>query len=109
LSRAAGLAIAVGKPLPSASRCRPNAVAIRVYNRPMAPITPAEAREYQDRWKLIDALRLEELQRTSMDTKLRQLASLMASRGIFQEDPRREDEVREVRRRWSELRRVLGA
>jgi hypothetical protein len=44
-----------------------------------------------------------------MDTKLRQLASLMASREHFGEDLTRENDVQEVRRRWAQLKQVLGA
>jgi len=57
-----------------------------VYNRRMTAITPEEARDYLDRWALVQAVELEELRRTPMDTKLRQLASLMASREQFTED-----------------------
>ena len=44
-----------------------------------------------------------------MEDKLRQLASLVASRNLFPEDTRREAEVAEVRERWAALRRVLSA
>jgi len=75
----------------------------------MTAITPEEARDYLDRWALVQAVELEELRRTPMDTKLRQLASLMASREQFTEDPTRENDVQEVRRRWAQLKQVLGA
>jgi hypothetical protein len=58
---------------------------------------------------LVQAVEFEELRRTPMDTKLRQLASLMASREHFTEDPTRENDVQEVRRRWAQLKQVLGA
>jgi len=75
----------------------------------MTAITPEEARDYLDRWALVQAVELEELRRTPMDTKLRQLASLMASREQFTEDPTRENDVQEVRRRWAQLKQVMGA
>jgi hypothetical protein len=75
----------------------------------MTAITPEEARDYLDRWALVQAVELEELRRTPMDTKLRQLASLMASREQFTEDLTRENDVQEVRRRWAQLKQVLGA
>jgi hypothetical protein len=75
----------------------------------MTAITPEEARDYLDRWALVQAVELEELRRTPMDTKLRQLASLMASREQFTADLTRENDVQEVRRRWAQLKQVLGA
>jgi hypothetical protein len=75
----------------------------------MTAITPEEARDDLDRWALVQAVELEELRRTPMDTKLRQLASLMASREHFGEDLTRENDVQEVRRRWAQLKQVLGA
>ena len=75
----------------------------------MTAITPEEARDYLDRWALVQAVELEELRRTPMDTKLRQLASLMASREQFTEDLTRENDVQVVRRRWAQLKQVLGA
>ena len=75
----------------------------------MPSITPDEARAYFERWALVAAIELEELRQTSMDTKLAQLASLMASRGLFPEDPTRENGVQEVRQRWARLKQVLGA
>ena len=73
----------------------------------MAAITPAEARAYLKRWELVREIELIELRRTSMDVKLRQLSALMASRGLFGEDPERENGVQRVRDRWACLRRAL--
>jgi hypothetical protein len=74
----------------------------------MAAITPEEARAYFNRWALVKAFEIEELRRTLPETKLRQLASLMASRELFADDPQREKDVQEVRQRWARLRQVLG-
>ena len=48
----------------------------------------------------------EELRRRSMETKLQQLASLMASRLVFGPEPDREMEVAVVRERWNRLRQA---
>ena len=74
----------------------------------MAAIAPAEAQAYVKRWELVRQMELIELRRTSMDVKLRQLSALMASRGLFGEDPERENGVQLVRDRWACLRRALG-
>ena len=50
---------------------------------------------------------LNELRRTSLDVKLRQLSALMASRGLFGVDPDRENGVQLVRDRWACLRQAL--
>jgi hypothetical protein len=74
----------------------------------MAEITPEQARSYFSRWDLVREVETTELQRTSMETKLRQLAALMASRHLFAPDPNRETQVHEVRERWARLRKALG-
>lgn len=74
----------------------------------MSPMTPEQARSYFERWKLVREIETAELQRTSMDTKLQQLASLMASRHLFGPEPDREAQIQLVRERWARLRRALG-
>ena len=74
----------------------------------MASITTAEAQAYFERWELVKEIELAELRRTSMDTKLRQLSALMASRSLFAADPKRERGVQLVRDRWDLLWRVMG-
>jgi hypothetical protein len=74
----------------------------------MVPITPAEAQAYFKRWELVREIELTELRRTSMDTKLRQLSSLMASRSLFAVDPERESGMQLVRDRWARLWQALG-
>jgi hypothetical protein len=74
----------------------------------MASITPAEAQAYFKRWDLVKEVDLAELRRTSMDTKLRQLSALMASRSLFGVDPERENGMQLVRDRWGLLWQVLG-
>jgi hypothetical protein len=71
-------------------------------------MTPEQARSYFERWKLVGEVEAAELQRTSMDTKLRQLAALMASRRVFGPEPDREEQIELVRERWARLRQALG-
>jgi len=74
----------------------------------VASITSAEARAYFQRWELVKQIELSELRRTSMDTKLQQLAALMSSRGLFGIDPERETGMQLVRDRWARLWQALG-
>jgi hypothetical protein len=74
----------------------------------MAAITPAEAQAYFKRWELVKEEEVAELRRTSMDTKLRQLSALMASRGLFGVDPERESGMQLVRDQWARLWQALG-
>lgn len=74
----------------------------------MARITPNEARSFLERWALMSEAELLQLRRTPPETKLRQLAALMASRHLFGPEPDREEGVRVVRERWARLRQALG-
>ena len=74
----------------------------------MDAITPEEARAYFARWELVQEIKTAELRRTSMDTKLRQLSALMASRHLFANSPDRERDAQAVRQRWARLRQALG-
>ena len=74
----------------------------------MSAMTPEQARAYFERWKLVQEADAAELQRTPMDTKFRQLASLMASRHLFGPEPDREAQIQLVRERWARLRQALG-
>src|SRR6267154_2390695 len=67
----------------------------------MAAITPEDALAYFRRWELVRDAEARELRRTPMETKLQQLASLMASRHVFGPEPDREAETRVVRERWA--------
>lgn len=78
------------------------------YNASVTRITPKQAKSYLDRWKLVSEAEAEEVRRTPMETKLRQLAALMASRHLFAPEPDREGAVRLVRERWTRLRQTLG-
>lgn len=74
----------------------------------MAAITADEMRVYLARWKLVRSNEITELRRTSIETKIRQLSALMASRQIFGTDPDRDRDAQAVRERWANLRRSLG-
>jgi hypothetical protein len=74
----------------------------------MAAITPEEALAYFRRWELVRDAEARELRRTPMETKLQQLAALMASRHVFGLEPDREAEIQVVRERWARLRRALS-
>jgi hypothetical protein len=74
----------------------------------MAGIEPDEARAYLERWQVLRDFETAELRRTPMETKMRQLASLMAARDVFGPEPDRDAQVSDVRERWARLRRALG-
>ncbi|MGH8133736.1 MAG: hypothetical protein ACRETG_03305 [Steroidobacteraceae bacterium] len=71
-------------------------------------MTSEQARAYIKRWELVRDAEAAELQRTPIESKLRQLASLMASRHVFGPEPDREQQILEVRARWARLRQALG-
>lgn len=73
----------------------------------MSALTPEQARAYLARWEMVREAEAAELLRTPMETKLRQLNALMASRNMFV-DPQRQQEVERVRERWARLRAALG-
>jgi hypothetical protein len=74
----------------------------------MAAITPKDARAYFRRWELVRDAEARELRRAPMETKLQQLAALMASRHLFGPEPDREAQIQVVRERWARLRRALS-
>src|SRR6266404_101481 len=74
----------------------------------MAAITPEDALAYFRRWELVRDAEARELRCTPMETKLQQLASLMASRHVFGPEPDREAQLQVVRERWARLRRALS-
>jgi hypothetical protein len=74
----------------------------------MSSVTPDEARQYLERWKLVEEREITELRETSVEIKAKQLSALMASRNLFREDPERERGVRQVQARWARLRKALG-
>jgi len=94
---------------PTAFRTKgPTAALSAGVNELWLTLPPDQARSYFSRWDLVREVEATELQRTSMETKLRQLAALMASRHLFAPDPDRETQICELRERWARLRKALG-
>ncbi len=73
----------------------------------MAAITREQANAFLARWTVVNQAQIQELQATSIETRLRQLSILMASRELFRPDPDRESHVKDVRERWARIRRAL--
>jgi hypothetical protein len=73
----------------------------------MRKMTPEEARDYLQRWELLRDVEAAELRRTSLETKLQQLAALMAARDLFGPEPDRETQLLDVRELWARLRRAV--
>jgi hypothetical protein len=69
---------------------------------------PDEMREYLAQHALANEHEIQELRATSVETKLRQLWSLMQSRALL-EDEAREADSRVVRERWALIYRALRA
>ncbi|MET0987961.1 MAG: hypothetical protein ABW034_21385 [Steroidobacteraceae bacterium] len=74
----------------------------------MNSMTPDQARDYLERWRLIKQAEVEALRASSMETKLQQLSVLVASRNLFADRPERDGQVREIRDRWARIRQALG-
>ena len=73
----------------------------------MATITHEQAQAFLARWKLVKRTRIQELRETSLEAKVHQLSTLMASRELFCPDPDRELGVESVRERWARIHRAL--
>lgn len=74
----------------------------------MSALTPEEAQEYSRRWQQVRHQETLELRHASLDLKLLQLASLMASRECFPADAQREQAVAAVRERWLKLHHAFA-
>lgn len=70
-------------------------------------MTRAEAKAFRSRWDMVNAAEQAELQATSLDQKLRQLAALMASVEPLGWTEALAAEGTEVRDRWNRLRALL--
>jgi hypothetical protein len=71
-----------------------------------SPSAP-EVRAYLAGLSLANEFEIEELRKTAVELKLRQLWALMTSTDLFEKEGRRETEASEVRERWSRLHRAL--
>ena len=69
-------------------------------------ITRAEARAFQARWELVNAAERAELQATSLERKLSQLAILMDSVEPLGWTEALKAEEAEARERWNRLRAI---
>jgi hypothetical protein len=69
-------------------------------------MTRSEGRAWKKRWALANARDVEELRRTPPETKLRQLAALMASIDAMGWRESLEAEAEQVRARWRLLRKA---
>ena len=56
----------------------------------MTPITREQAHAFLARWKLVKQTQMQDLRETPIETKMRQLSTLMASRDLFRPDLDRE-------------------
>lgn len=61
--------------------------------------------EFRARWAAVNAFQNEELRRLTPDERFQQLEGLYMLKDSFNEDPKAEEELAAVRRRWAEIRR----
>jgi len=71
-------------------------------------MTKAEARAFKRRWRLVNEFEKKELRRTSIETRFRQLAALMASAKQLGWDEALSEGEAEVWDRWQRLRKAYG-
>jgi len=72
-------------------------------------MTRAQARAWKRRWRLVNQAEIEELRRTPMEQKLRQLAVLMASTDEMGWTEQLAAEEEQVRKLWIRLRKAARA
>lgn len=73
----------------------------------MNGVDPKTVREYLAGLELADMFEVEELRRTPVELKLRQIWSLMTSADLLEGDTVREAGVTEVRERWRRIRQAF--
>jgi hypothetical protein len=71
-------------------------------------MTPAEARAWKDRWKLVNEHEKEELRQTPIEIKLQQFNTLLALAHRLGWTETLAKEEAEVRERWMRLRKAYG-
>jgi len=71
-------------------------------------MTKAQARTWKARWRLVNALHLDEAKRLTPDEKLESLIQLMQFAVQVPETVHRRRAAREVSRRWAKFRKVYG-
>jgi hypothetical protein len=72
-------------------------------------LPPDEMREYLAQHALANEYEIQELRATPVETKLRQLWTLMQSAGRFEDEAQRETESQIVRERWLLIYRAFHA
>lgn len=75
---------------------------------PVSGVTPKAVREHLAGLQQADAFEVEELRRTPVEVKLRQIWSLMTSADLLEKSAEREAGVTEVRERWRRLRQAFA-
>lgn len=73
----------------------------------MNGVDPKSIRDYLAGLELAGIFEVEELRRTSVEIKLRQIWSLMTSADLLENDTEREAGVTEVRDRWRRIRQAF--
>jgi hypothetical protein len=69
---------------------------------------PDEMREYLAQHVLANKYEVQELRATPVETKLRQLWTLMQSAELFEDEAQRQAGVRIVRERWASIYRAFS-
>jgi hypothetical protein len=70
-------------------------------------LNPDEMREYLAQHALANAYEVQELRATTVETKLRQLWTLMQSAALFEDEAQRQADSQIVRERWAAIYRAL--
>lgn len=73
----------------------------------MNDVDPKSARAYLAGLEVAGVFEVEELRRTPVGLKIRQIWSLMTSADLFERDSEREAGVIEVRERWRRIRQAF--
>ena len=71
----------------------------------MIKLSKKQALVYQQRWERIELAQTQELQRTPMSLKFKQLCLLMNSFSFISLDKKREKKTEEVRKYWTVLKK----
>ena len=71
-------------------------------------MTREEAFAFKARYEAVNRVEIEELRSTSIESKLEQLNSLMASARQIGWSEKLAEEADQVRERWARLRRILS-
>jgi hypothetical protein len=71
-------------------------------------LTKEEARQFQERWRLVNARTIQEVRDTPPEEKLRQTAMLFEGAHLLDWAGRVPDDEGEVRARWILLKERLG-